>query len=128
MIICDIFGTHEVQTVEELEVILARMYSSNSNSFWLMDSPGAYPQLSILINNHIATLNYLPREQVAGLRSVRTDAHLQIPGTSRFLISSLGDEVPVSNDAIISLSVAVEAAKEFFRTMQLPKCVTWFEL
>lgn len=128
MVICDIDGNHKVHTVEELEAILSRRHDGGSNSFWMAESPGAYPQLALFVNNENATLNYLPREGVAGFRSVGVGNSLEPSGTTPFLISSLGDQLPVLNDAVISVSAALEAAREFFLTKQLPNAVKWLEL
>jgi hypothetical protein len=128
MVICDINGNHEVHSVVELESVLAKRHAGGSNSFWLAVSPGSYPQLAVLVSNNYATLNYLPREQDAGLRSVGGGTDLEPSGSTSFLISSLGDRIPALNDAIVPVSVALDAAKEFFADQHLPMSVNWVEL
>lgn len=84
--------------------------------------------LGVVIKDNIASLSFIPRDQVAGFRSVRTDPSLQHSSSAQFLISAMGDQIWVSNDSILSGQVTVETAKAFFRTKQLPECVMWFEL
>jgi hypothetical protein len=76
----------------------------------------------------LASLNYFPKENDAGFVSVGTVEHL--PGdTTTFPITIAGGEkAEVVNEAVISFSEALQAAKEFFSSGVLPQSVRWEEL
>jgi hypothetical protein len=129
MTVVDIAGAHEVKNVRELEAVLMRRYKNDLNAFWLAHRNGEYPTLSLLVKEDLASLNYIPKEHVAGLRSVGNMPHLNSGETTRFSISNnSGDDLFVLNDAVLPFSAALRAAKEFFFSEDPPQSIEWLQL
>jgi hypothetical protein len=121
--------SYEVTDIHELETVITKRCDNSFNSFWLSHQGEEYPTLAVLVKDDLATLNYMPKEFDAGYRSVGALPDLTPGATMRFSISgSSGDDVFVRNDAVLPFSVALQAAKEFFFSKDLPKSVEWFEL
>ena len=129
MKVVDINGVSEPTNIHELEIILIRRCGNGFNAFWLSHEGEEYPMLSLLVNDDLATLNYVPKECDAGFRSVGRMPDLAPGETTTFSISNnRADDVVVLNDAVLPFSVALQAAKEFFFSKDLPKAVEWLEL
>jgi hypothetical protein len=129
MRIVEIGQTVDVANISELENILMRRHGDGYNSFWLCHDEREYPALSLLIKNDLATLNYIPKEQDAGYRSVGDCSSLTPGDSTAFSISaSPADDVFVLNDAIVPFSTALTIAKEFFVSDALSRSIRWLKL
>lgn len=129
MKVVDIDGVHQASNVHELETILMRRRDNRFNSFWLSHGGAEYPTLSLLVKDDLATLNFIPREFDAGFSSVGTVADLTPEGTTTFLVNNnRADDVVVLNQAVLPFSVALQAAREFFFSKDLPRSVEWVQL
>jgi hypothetical protein len=122
-------GVHKAMNVHELEAILMKRLGDGYNSFWLSHDDEEYPTLSVLVKGNLTTLYFMPKEFDAGLNSVGNMVELTPGETTTFSISnSLADDVVVLNDAVVPFSVALQAAKEFFSSKELPRSVKWLPL
>lgn len=128
MRIADINGVYRADSIEELDAILMKR-CGDFNSFWLSHDDDAYPMLSLLVKNDLATLTYFPREFDAGFSSVGTVSELDREASTVFAIShNRADDLVVLNSAVLPFSTAVLVAREFFRAKDLPTAVEWREL
>jgi hypothetical protein len=129
MKVIDINGVEEVNNVDDLHTVLARRCEGGFNSYWLSHGEEEHPTLSLLVKGDLATLSYFPKEFDAGFRSVGALPHLNAGETTTFSISKYpADDVDVLNDAVLPFSVALEAAKDFFNSKDLPQSVEWLRL
>ena len=129
MKVADINGVEQVNNVDDLQTVLARRCETGFNSFWLSHGDEEYPALSLMVKGELAALSYIPKEFDAGFSSVGTLPHLNAGETTTFSISKhRADDVDVSNDAELPFSVALQAAKDFFHSRDLPQSVEWLRL
>lgn len=129
MNVADIKGVLTARTILELETLLMRRCANSFNSFWLSHCDEDYPKLSLLVKGDLATLNYFPKEFDAAFVSVGRMPELKVGETTTFSISTdRADDLIVLNDAVLPFSAALEAAKEFFHSGDLPKSVEWLQL
>jgi hypothetical protein len=129
MKVIDFDGVHEASTDGDLETILKRRHGIGVNSFWLSHGTDTYPTLSLLVRGDLATLTFMPRENDAGFSSVGKMPELKSSETTTFAISyNRADDVVVLNDAVLPFPVALQAAKEFFFSKDLPRSVEWQKL
>ena len=129
MKVLDFHSTTEARDLGELEAILSRRHGEGVNAFWLSHGTEEYPSLSILVKNDLAVLHYLPIEHDAGHRSVGNLPGLKPGETTTFAMSeNRADDVDELNEAVVPFSAVIEAAKEFFRSQQLPQSVQWVRL
>jgi hypothetical protein len=129
MKVVDINGVYEPTNIHELETILMKTCGNGFNSFWLSHEGEEYPTLSLLVKDNLATLNYLPKEYDAGFRSVGRVPGLKPGDTTTFSINTnRADDLIVQNDAVLPFSTALQAAKEFFFSKDLPRSVDWLQL
>jgi hypothetical protein len=129
MKIIDIEGQHMASSVEDVEAILQRRLDSNVNAFYLSYNDHEFPMLSILVNNDVATLNFLERTDEAGFIPVGNLPNFDAKEDTVFCLNrNPADDVEVPNNSVVSFSTALDAAKEFFKSRELPKCVEWVEL
>jgi hypothetical protein len=129
MKVIDFDGVHEARNIDYLEVILRTRHGSGVNSFLLSHGSEAYPALSLLVKDDLAYLNYLPRENDAGFASAGKMPGLKPGELTTFSISeNPGDDVNVLNAAVLPFSVALQAAREFFLSKDLPRSIEWTQL
>jgi hypothetical protein len=116
--------------MQELVAILRKRYGNNANSVWIShEGEGEYPTLALVVKGDLAHLNFFPKEYDAGFTSQGNISDgLEGTTTTSFFITERGEEIWVSNDAVLPFSLALQAVKEFFRTKELPRCVEWLKL
>lgn len=122
----DFGGTIEVQDLNNLRDVFARRFGQGVNEMWLRKNI-EYPYMGILINNEFAYLHFFPYEKHPGFRSI-SDQLCDQEGFSVFYTNTPEEEIEVMNEAVVSTSLALKAAEEFFQTGKMPQCVQWFEL
>jgi hypothetical protein len=129
MTVCDFAGSHDVTSVKQLQTILAKRYENNANSVWMSHlGAGQYPTLALVVKDNLAHLSFFPKEYDAGFTSQGNMGDDLEGTTTTFFITRGGDQIWVSNDAVLPFSSALQGVKEFFRTKELPRCVEWFKL
>jgi hypothetical protein len=112
----------------QLESFLTRRYGDGVNAFWLSHDDGEFPTLLILVKADIAYLHYIPGEGHAGFSSVGGIAEMTRGGLTTFPISFAGDDLDILNAAVVPTSTALNVAKDFFLSRELPRSIEWFEL
>jgi hypothetical protein len=130
MKIRDMSGTEfDATNSSDVERILLKRYGQGVNAFWLHHEPRQTPSLMILVNNHLANLNYLPDdEDHPGYHSIGNMPSLPADGTTVFFMNNPKEEEHVYNGAIVPFADALVAAKEFLVNTGLPPSIEWFEL
>ena len=117
-----------MSTVEEVDTALSKRYGAGVNEFWLSHGPENFPALCLLVNGDLATLTYLPQEGHPGYRSEGKVRGLERDRTSTFYVNNETEELEIMNESIVPFCTAVEAAKDFLISRQLPKSIEWLEL
>ena len=120
-------GFIECNEIKEFESILNIRYGKGANEFWIYGE-NRYPCLSIMVNCEYAYLHFFPEHKHPGFQSIGMNTDLPEGEMSIFYTNTIDEEIEIINDAVIPFSTAVTAAKEFFITSELPKCIEWFEL
>jgi hypothetical protein len=126
MIIRDFEIQRAIGSVRDLEHFMAKRYrisGANVNSFWMRHETD-YPALAILVRDDLAKADYLLPE--GGFASVGTVKSLKPGEMSIFCFDGMPQEV--INDAVISCDAAVQIAKEFFSSKDLPSSIEWRKL
>jgi hypothetical protein len=128
MSIRDFDGNHKALTDDDVNAVLSsrrRVDNAMVNSFWLSYETG-FPCMSIMVRDDLATVWYAPQESHAGYVSATNLNMLQRGATTSFYFDK--DRQDVSNDVIIKWEDALETAKQFFRSSDLPNTIRWIEL
>jgi hypothetical protein len=129
MLVVDINGEHEARELEELETLLTSRIDNGVNSFWLFSKNQEYPKLAIVVKEKLAVVHYFPEANHAGYQSLGSSNELDPAGKTIFCISRYrADDIEVLNSAVLLFPAALEAAKEFFSSSELPRTIKWFEL
>ncbi len=136
MNICDFAGSYEVSNVRTLTALLKERYEHNANHFWMShQADGKPPQLALAVKDALAYLHYFPRESDPGFSSRGSLARTLEGEMTTFFLGApvcgeprVVEKIQVTNDSIVSFAAALEAAREFFRTAQRPRCVKWRRL
>jgi Immunity protein Imm1 len=129
MLICDLEAEQEVESDVELERFLMRRNGSGLNQFQLFLGRAEsewWPSLIVLVNNELAWMYYLLSPEHVGYHSVGALPELDPQRRTRF-VNFGPQEDEFSNNQVVRFDDALRAAKEFFVTAQLPKCVQWRE-
>jgi Immunity protein Imm1 len=124
----DFSGEHPVKDLSDIERVMSRRFEGNVNEVLLASGKNAFPLLAILIRENMASINYVPGDKEAGFTSIGGNLGLPPDGMTIFAMGDPSEEIAVSNRSIVTFTKALEAAKEFFRTKQLPKSIRWLEL
>jgi len=82
-----------------------------------------YPYLALLVNGERAVLHYFSSRQCGSYQSIGND---NIDEATKFIIS--GETWTSPNYAVVTLNSAIECAKQFVNTQQIPSCIEWNEL
>lgn len=127
MRIDDSKGTYQTKNSSELETVLQRRYGPGLNSFWLSHDGESYPTVALLVKGDLACLHYFPKDSHPGFLSIGPVQELKPDGATTFLLDNL-DEAEMPNSSVVYFHQAVEVAKEFLASKELPKSVQWIEL
>ncbi len=120
-------GLIECNEIKEFESILNLRYGKEVNEFWIYGQD-RYPCLSIMVNGEYAYMHFFPEHKQPGFQPIGMNTDLPEGEISIFYTNTVDEEIEIINDFVIPFSTAVTAAKEFFTTLEIPKCVEWFEL
>jgi hypothetical protein len=126
----DFSGTHSVYSIAQLEQLLGERFKDQENEFWLRADKSDHPALSIIVKGNLAAVHYFAKEGHAGHVSIGGKMNLDPKKMTKFAIGSLdsGDTIHVPNHLIVPFSEALDVAKEFFHSQELPHSIEWFEL
>lgn len=128
MIVEDFEQVEEVNDVDTLERKLSVRYANAANSFTLSHGRKREPVLLILVRGELANLHYFPRRRHPGFQSTGTVAGLDLEGSTIFFITNAAERQEVLNRSVVPVSLAVQAAKEFLVSEELPQSVQWEEM
>lgn len=120
-------GSLEVSDTSSLEKALAARSARNANEFWLCGNE-RYPLLAIMICETLACLHYFPTDGHPGFISVAKSCKLPQNVTVLFYTNTADEEIEVASESAVPLQLALEAAREFFVSKNIPRCVDWVEL
>jgi hypothetical protein len=124
-------GNEQISCFNEFNSVLSKRYGadSNANDYWIGMDDSNYPQLTILIINDYAFATYVPNENHPGFTSISAGTHLDPNGITVFYNNTPTEWVEFPNHQVISLSLAIKVAEEFYNSpSSLPKSIEWFEL
>lgn len=119
------FGDKKIcNNFQDIEQELQFRTQKGVNEFIIYEEE-SFPCLVILVNADTAYLHYYEEEDDPGFRSIGNENE---KGKSIFYTNTDKEEVVIENMSIVSFSLAVMAAKEFYETKERPTCVEWDEL
>lgn len=128
MVVEDFGGEHEVKSDAEIDAVLAARYGQGVNEIWLSHESLEYPAIAILANRDLACVHYFPKEFDPGYQSVGPAPGLDPKQDTAFFVNTPTEKLPMSNRAVVPFSLALAAAKEFYRSPKLPVCIRWIRL
>ena len=129
MIVGEFGGNHRVQSIAQLEQLLGARFKDEQNLFHLTPDSSDYPALTIHVKGDLAAIYYYRGDDRAGYVSLGGKMNLDPKELTTFSIhGSDPDTIDVLNDSIVPFSEALEAAKEFFHSQELPRSIKWLEL
>ena len=82
----------------------------------------------IFVRGDLTAIYYIPGDRQAGYVSVGGKMNLNPKEITTFPIGEVGETIDVLNRFIISFSEALEVAKEFFHSTELPSSIKWLKL
>ena len=100
--------------------------------FWLSIKDDSYPVVSIRVSGALADVHYFPEEGHPGFRALAAPESTQEQEAPdvRFRYEGCdpasGEDVP--GQFVLPFSVALDLAREFYRTGAQPSSAAWFEL
>jgi hypothetical protein len=126
----DFGGSRNVRSIAQLEQVLRARFTDQLNEFTLTPDSSDYPRLWIFVRGDLAAVYYIARDDDrAGYVSVGGNLNLNPKEMTTFAIGDdTGETIDVLNDSIVPFSEAVEAAKEFFHSQEMPRSIEWLEL
>ena len=114
--------------VSELEKLMLARHKNGLNEVLMAHDGHKFPLLSILMKDDIAALHYMVEGDRAGFASIGGKLGLPSGEDTIFGTGNPDNKMWVSNRAVVPFTAALTAAKEFFRSEQLPKSIKWLEL
>lgn len=123
--VADFFGSYQVNSPGDLKEVLSRRAEVlNANAFSMAPGDGAVPFLGIFVKGDQAVLQYMGVDSSDLAISQGKEPY----GNATFYETKGGGTIDFPAEAIVPMSVAVDAAVEFFNTQARPKCIRWLEL
>ena len=113
-------GSQNCSNVQDLIEVLNIRDEGNCNEFWLSEEYEKNPTLAILVCGGNAFLTYFPEEGHPGFQSL--NANGDADEVTDF------DIFEISGEYVVSFSLTVKAAQEFYERQELPTCLEWEEL
>ena len=126
----DLGGSRNVRSIAQLEQVLRARPRNQQNEFSLTPDSSDYPLLWIVAREDLAAAYYIPEDRDAGYVSIGGKLSLNPKEMTTFSIGLIdpGETIDVLNRFIIPFSEAVEVAKEFFHSTELPRSIKWLKL
>ena len=130
MIVGEFGGNHRVQSIAQLEQLLGARFKDEQNLFHLTPDSSDHPALTVHVRGDLAAIYYYRGDDRAGYVSLGGKMNLDPKEWTTFSITKRdpGETIDVRNEFIVSFSEALEVAKEFFNSQQMPRSIEWFEL
>lgn len=113
-------GDFEIYNWETLKKIIEESSTYPYDDIWIYDET-EYPCLAILINSGFACVHYFLNDNGDMWQSVGY-------GNEAIKFEINGEKTDMPADAVVSLDVAIECAKQFYETHTRPICIEWREL
>lgn len=112
-----------VETIDALLSALRERQKGQLAAFWM--DHNEFPMLFVGVNQGQAWLNFIPESETPGFLSQGS----LLSGEPDVEFLDMDGHIDLRPSAcVVPLSVAEEAAVEFFTSQSLPKCVNWLEL
>ncbi len=127
MLVEHFMGKKECNSLEELREILDKRTEKDVNEF-IISTHEKFPYMIMSVKGSYACLSYFCEEDDPGYSSVNSVPILDADGISIFYTNTDNEEIEVANYSIIKIEDGVSAVEEFFKTLQLPKCIEWEQL
>ena len=124
----DFEGAYEASDISELETVLQKRYGPGVNGFWLSHDNKKHPSVSLLVKGDLACLHYFPTDSHPGFLSVGSVQELNPDEATIFFLDNPDQEQEMPNSSVIHFSKAVQVAKDFFASEELPRSIEWLEL
>jgi len=115
-------GTTRVVDSGSLDALLTERNAEGFNEFWI-SGEAKFPVLVISVREQNAAVHFFPEDRNPGFHSIRHEA----PGNA-VVLRTIGEEIQVASEAIVSFEDARRAAHEFVDTLALPTTLKWFQL
>jgi len=128
LLVADFYEVCHVTSIRELEVALGRRYGPCANHFWISHDQEKNPTLAMFVKGDLASLTYFPNDSHPGFTSIGAIEGLNPDETSIFYMDSPTQEQEVLNSSIVTFPTALNVAREFFSSKELPRAIQWFEL
>jgi hypothetical protein len=132
MNVSDFGGDHSVQSIAQLEQLFGMRFKGDQNQFALSPDSSDYPLLLIYMRGNLAVIYYIPADREAGHVSLgrKMKMNLDPKKVTPFSIDNLdpGETIDVPNESVVPFSEALEVAKEFFDSQELPRSIKWRQL
>jgi len=120
-------GMVECNTIEILDSILNVRYGRNVNEFWI-SGEREIPCLAMLVNGNYANLTFFPEDGHPGFQSAAKDTNLKLDDVTIFCTNTPYEEIEIKNDAVVTFAIALNAAREYYTTKEMPSCIEWVEM
>lgn len=118
-----------VDNIGDLGNVLLVRHGDENNCFWLVHDGSELPQMGVLVKGELSSNTYLPQDGHAGFNSIGGVSGLKEGGSTRFSISThQADDLECCNEFVLMFPKALDIAKEFFKSPEMPKSIEWFEL
>ena len=118
-----------VTSREDLLSALEMRDQRGGAEFWLTADAGHLPALAIRLSGQLADVHYFPGDGHPGLRRLGA-VDLPVGGATLFVYEGCdpasGESVP--NEFLISATMALSIAADFFETQKIPEAASWLEL
>jgi hypothetical protein len=129
VIVSDFGGDHSVHSVAQLEQRLGVRFQDEQNLFYLTPDSSDYPALTVHVRGDPAAIYYYRGGGQGLYVSVGGKMNLNPKEWTTFSIDRAdSDPIDVFNVSIVPFSEALEAAKEFFHSQELPRSIEWRQL
>jgi hypothetical protein len=128
MIISNFGSNYKIENSSDIARIMSKRFDEGQSEVVLMHDDREHPFIIIALKDDLAVLHYFPDNESAGFSSIGGKLGLPPDGKTTFKTGGPHTDIKVRNDAIVTSSEALTAAKEFFRSKHLPKSIKWREL
>ncbi len=114
-----------IDNIEELDSVLRIKAEGNVNEFWI-NNDRDYPCMCISTNGDYAHVHYFGNEGELGFQTIgnlKLDKEIYT-----FYTNNNSEIIEVPSEYVVDINTAIELAKEFFVSNELPKEIEWDEL
>ena len=115
------FGTLNCDNDNEIEQILKKCADNPLDDIWI-SGENEYPCLALLVNRELACIHFFASEE----EHYQSVGNEESDGTTKFYAGGEMAELP--NYTVVSLSLAIQCVKQFFKSHNRPSCIKWNEI